>query len=386
MRTLRFLLRKEYLQIFRDRVMLAQILLVPIVQLALLANAATFEVRSARLYVVDEDRSPSSRRLVSDLTSTGRFVPARASTSMDDANAALLDRAVDVVLHLPRSFERDLVRRRAAEVQLVLSAEDGAAAGVSRSYAQRIIAAFAVERGVALRPTYAAVSASSPGGAAPPVRGTPRVEVRTRGWYNADLDYKHYMVPGILVQLVTIVGTMLTAVNIAREKELGTLDQLNVTPVTRSQFIAGKLLPLWSIGLVELTLGLVAAAWVFGIPIRGSIPLLFAMAAVYLLATLGLGLSISTLVETQQQAMFITFFVLMIYLLMSGLFTPIRSMPEWAQWLAQLNPMMHFVAIVRGIILRGAGFADVARPFAILVVYAAVVFTFAVRQYAKTTA
>jgi len=179
---------------------------------------------------------------------------------------------------------------------------------------------------------------------------------------------------------------MLTAVNIAREKELGTLDQLNVTPVTRSQFIAGKLVPLWSIGLVELTLGLVAAAWVFGIPIRGSIPLLFAMAAVYLLATLGLGLSISTLVETQQQAMFITFFVLMIYLLMSGLFTPIRSMPEWAQWLAQLNPMMHFVAIVRGIILRGAGFADVARPFAILVVYAAVVFTFAVRQYAKTTA
>jgi ABC-2 type transport system permease protein len=197
------------------------------------------------------------------------------------------------------------------------------------------------------------------------------------------MDYTHYMVPGILVALVTIVGTLLTAQNIAREKELGTLEQLNVTPITRGQFIAGKLLPFWVLGLVDLGLGLTVGYLVFDIPIRGSLLLLFGVAGVYLLVALGVGLWVSTLVETQQQAMFVSFFIINIYLLMSGLFTPIDSMAPWVQVATQINPVRHFVAISRAILVKGAGPAEIARPFLILAVTAVVVLTFAVRQHRK---
>jgi ABC-2 type transport system permease protein len=227
------------------------------------------------------------------------------------------------------------------------------------------------------------VSAADPGGTGPPLRGAPRIDIQTRGWYNPSLEYRHYMVPGILVVLVTLIGTLLTAQNIAREKELGTLDQLNVTPITRGQFIAAKLLPFWVLGLVELALGLAIGWALFGMPVRGSLVLLLAVASVYLVAALGLGLWISTVVDTQQQAMFVTFFVMVIYLLMSGLFTPIDSMPHWVRILAELNPVKHFVLIARAVLVKGAGLAEIQRPFLILVAYAGVVFWLAARQYRK---
>jgi ABC-2 type transport system permease protein len=377
-RTLRFLLRKEYLQIFRDRVMVLQMVLLPVIQLAVLANAATFEVKSARLVVVDDDRSATSRGRVSRLLASGRFELARPPLSPAAANEAMLRREAGVILHVPSDFERDLVRTRSAPVQLVLNAEDGAAAGVTFAYAQRIVADYAAEVAVTLHLAAAVGDA--------PVPGQGRLEVRTRGWYNPDLDYRYYMVPGILVMLVTVVGTLLTALNIVREKELGTLEQLNVTPITRGQFIAAKLIPLWSLGLVALTVGLLVARFAFHVPMRGSVPLVFATASVYLLAALGVGLLVSTLVQTQQQAMFVTFFIVLVYLLMSGLFTPVRSMPVWAQWLAQANPTMHYMEIMRAIMLRGAGLREIARPLTVLAMVAVGVFTLSVRQYAKRAA
>lgn len=368
MRTLRFLLRKEFIQIFRDRFMLGEMIMMPIVQLLLLSSAATFEVKTARVYVVDQDHSQTSRALIDRLQASRRFRVADASPSMGLANEAMLGRKIDMIVSIPADFEREIVRTRAARVQLALNAEDGAAAGVTQSYAAQIIAAYSRELGAELAP---AVSSAQP------------IEVRARGWYNPELDYQDYMVPGILVQLVTVVGTLLTAMNIVREKELGTLDQLSVTPLSRGTFIAAKLIPLWVIALVELTLGLLVARFVFHIPMLGSIPLVFAAAAVYLVAALGIGLWISTLVETQQQAMFVTFFIIMIYLLMSGLFTPIRSMPDWAQWLSQLNPMMHFIRIMRAVLLKGAGAVDVARPIGVLALFGVVVLTLAVRRYGK---
>jgi ABC-2 type transport system permease protein len=183
-----------------------------------------------------------------------------------------------------------------------------------------------------------------------------------------------------------MVGTLITAQNIAREKEMGTIEQLNVTPITRGEFITAKLLPFWVLGLIDLALGLLVGWLVFGVPVRGSLPLLFAAAGVYLIVALAIGLWVSALVETQQQAMFVTFFLLMIYLLMSGLFTPVDSMPRWVQLLSELNPVRHFVSIARGILLKGAGPRDVARPLGILIVYAAVMLTLAVRQYQKRLA
>lgn len=383
MRSLRFLLRKEFLQIFRDKVIVRMLFLMPLLQLLLLANAATFEVKSARLYVVDYDHSAMSRGMVDRLASSGRFVPTAASQSPAHADAAMLDRTADVILVMPQGFERDLVRDRRAAVQFILNAEDGAAAGVMQSYAGQILTAYSRELGAEVQPALASISARAE---APPQRGRPVIEVRRRGWYNAELEYRDFMVPGILVVLVTMIGTLLTAMNIVREKESGTLDQLNVTPVTRSTFIAAKLIPLWSLAMIVLALGLALAYFVFGVPIRGSLLLVFFAAAIYLVGALGIGLWISTVAETQQQAMFVTFSIMMIYMLMSGLFTPVRGMPEWAQWIAQASPVMHFAQLMRSVLLKGAGLTDVVRELAFLTVIGVAVLTLAVRQYRKRAA
>jgi ABC-2 type transport system permease protein len=381
-RTLRFLLRKEFLQIVRDRVMLRLIIAVPVVQLVILSNAATFEVKRAQMYLVDLDKTELSRGLVTRLTSSGRFVLREASQSMDAATEAMLSRQVDVIVRIPVDFERDLIRMRRAPVQLVLNAENGAAAGVTQSYASQIMFAYAAELAVEVAPSLSTAGATAE---RVPRRGVPNLEVRGRGWYNADLNYRDYMVPGILVLLVTIIGTTLTAMNIVREKEIGTLEQLNVTPVTRGTFITAKLVPLWTIAMLELTIGLLIARFLFDVPMRGSIALVYTGAAIYLVAALGIGLWISTLAETQQQAMFVAFFIMMIYLLMSGLFTPLRSMPGWAQWIAQFNPVMHFIRMMRAVMLKGAGIADVYQTLLILAAYGAAVVTLAVRQYTKRT-
>ena len=371
MRVLRALLRKEFLQIFRDKMLLREIILMPIIQLLVLSSAATFEVKTSRIYLVDRDHTAASRGLVDRLRASGRFRVVDASPSPELANESLLGRNADMILGIPSGFENDLVRTRVGNVQLVFNAEDGALAGVTNSYANQIIGTYARELNVSLSRS---------------VMESPRLEVRSRGWYNQELDYKHYMIPGILVQLLTVIGTLLTAMNIVREKEIGTLDQLNVTPVSKSAFIAAKLLPLLTIAMVEFTMGMAIARWLFGVPMIGSIPLVFFGAVIYLVAALGVGLWISTVVHTQQQAMFITFFLVLIYLLMSGLFTPVRSMPDWAQWIAEVNPVKHFIVIMRAVLLKGAGFTDILRPLGILAVTGVIVLSLAVRQYGKRTA
>jgi len=188
------------------------------------------------------------------------------------------------------------------------------------------------------------------------------------------------------VVLVTTIGTLLTAVNIVREKESGTLDQLNVTPVTRSTFIAAKLIPLWSLALLDLALGLTLAYLVFDVPIRGSVGVVPLAAGIYLVSALGIGLWISTVAETQQQAMFVTFSIVMVYMLMSGLFTPVRGMPEWAQWVAQLSPVMHFTQLMRAVLLKGAGLTDVMRELGVLTVMGVAALTLSVRRYRKRAA
>src|SRR5262249_52304735 len=250
---------------------LAQVLVVPVVQLLVLSNAATFQIRNTPTYVVDFDRSTASRGLIERFAASGHFRVDGRSASLDLANEALLRGDVTMVLTIPRDFEASLVRTGVAPIQLAVNAEKGSAAGIVQSYASNIVAAYAREleqRG------------SGPQEREPFRRAS--IDVRTRYWYNATLNYTHYMVPGILVALVTLIGTLLTAQNIAREKELGTLEQLNVTPITRGQFIAAKLLPFWVLGLVDLTIGLIVARVVFGVPMRGSILLLFGSAALYL--------------------------------------------------------------------------------------------------------
>ena len=370
MRTILAIVRKEVLQVLRDRIMLIQIFVPPIVQLLILSQAMTFEVKHTDLALVDLDRSPASERLVERFTASGRFDVALYTASGDRADDALLEREAGVVLRIPAGFARDLGRGTAPTVQLVLNAEDGAAAGVVQSYAAQILAAFSRAEILAM---------------AGPASGS-GVAVQTRTLYNPERGYLAYMAIGLLASLVTLVGILLTAQNIAREKEIGTLEQLNVTPITRGQFIAGKLLPFWALGLLELTIGLAIIRFVFGIPFVGSVAVVYAGAAVYLVAALSLGLLVSTVAETQQQAMFVTFFVLVTFFFLGGIFTPVQSMPGWAQTLAELNPIKHFAALLRAVLMKGAGFGDVAGEIGAMALFAAAILPLALARYRKTAA
>ncbi|GAB5537675.1 MAG: ABC transporter permease [Rubricoccaceae bacterium] len=376
MRTILTIIRKETLQVLRDKVMLVQIFVPPVIQLLVLAQAMTFEVKHTDLALVDLDRSPASERLVEDFTSTGRFEVSVVTASGDVADEALLRREANAVLRIPAGFERDLKRRRSPEVQLVLNAEDGAAAGVVQTYAGQILAAFSqaeAQRAQVL-----------PASSRPTRR--PGVAIQTRTLYNPQGEYLAYMAIGLLASLVTIVGILLTSQNIAREKEIGTLEQLNVTPITKSQFIIGKLAPFWVLGLIELTIGLAVIRFVFGIPFVGAVGWVYLGAAVYLFAALGLGLLISTVAQTQQQAMFVTFFVLMTFFFLGGIFTPVESMPDWAQTVAQANPIKHFAALLRTVLIKGGGLAEITRGLGAMAAFAGVALALALLRYRKTAA
>jgi ABC-2 type transport system permease protein len=376
-RTIFFLVRKEFLQIFRDHTTVFQIFMIPVIQLLVLANAATFDVKRVAMLVVDEDRTTVSAGLVQRLEAGRQFKVVRSQPSDAGVDQALLDREVTAVLHIPRRFEEDLVRRGWAPVQLILNAEEGATAGIVQSYANAILASYASELDRTL-PAARGGSSASP-------RVTP-LDLRTQRWFNPTRNYKHWMVPALMVSLTTIIGLLLTAQNIVRENELGTLEQLNVTPMTKVQFIAAKLIPFWLLALLIFSIGLAIGKLVFGIPMRGNLLLVYLAAAVYLIVVLGLGLGISTITRTQQQAMFVAFFVILIFLLMSGLFTPVDSMPEWAQRVAEANPVKHFVSIMRAVLMRGAGLETVGRPILGLAAAGAAVLALAVLRYRKSVA
>jgi ABC-2 type transport system permease protein len=373
MRTILYLVRKEFLQIFRDRTTVLQIFMIPVVQLLVLSNAATFDVKRVRMLVVDEDRSTVSAGLVQRLQAGRQFDVVRYEATDAGIEHALLDREVTAVLHIPRRFEEDLVRTGRAPVQLVLNAEEGATAGIVQSNANAILSSYARE-----------LDRSLPALPEQPARAAP-LDLRTQRWFNPTRNYKHWMVPALMVSLTTIIGLLLTAQNITRENELGTLEQLNVTPMTKVQFIAAKLIPFWLLSLLIFTIGLAIGKLVFGIPMRGSLPLVYVAAMVYLIVVLGLGLWISTITRTQQQAMFVAFFVILIFLLMSGLFTPVDSMPDWAQRVAELNPVKHFVWIMRAVLVRGAGLETVGPPMAGLAAGGVVVLALAVARYRKSS-
>jgi ABC-2 type transport system permease protein len=376
-RTIFFLVRKEFLQIFRDRTTVFQIFMIPVVQLLVLANAATFDVKQVALLVVDEDRSTVSAGLVQRLEAGRQFRIVRYEPSDVTVDQALLDREATAALHIPRDFEKDLVRRRRAPVQLVLNAEEGATSGIVQSYASAILSSYARELDRTLP--------VSRGGANPAPRVAP-LDLRTQRWFNPTRNYKHWMVPALMVSLTTIIGLLLTAQNITRENELGTLEQLNVTPMTKIQFIAAKLIPFWILSLVIFSIGLAIGKLVFGIPMRGNLLLVYLAAAVYLIVVLGMGLGISTITRTQQQSMFVAFFFTLIFLLMSGLFTPVDSMPDWAQRVAEANPVKHFVAVMRAVLVRGAGLETVGRPILGLGVAGVAVLALAVMRYRKSVA
>jgi len=370
MKTILALIRKEFLQIFRNRAMLPIIFGIPIVQLLILVNAATFDLKHIPMHVVDRDYSGTSRELTAMFTGSPFFTVESVSVSVQSADDALLSGRADVVLYITDGLERSLMRDGTADLPVTVNGINSNSAGLIMSYMTSIITDYNMSHAGKVWPA----ARYANGGI---------IQTHTSFWYNAGLTYSNYMVPGILVLLITIITMFLSSMNIVREKETGTLEQLNVTPVKKYQFIAGKLIPIWILGLCELAFGLSVGLVLFHVPVAGSLPLVFGMAAVYLIVILAFGLLISTVNNTQQQAMFVSFFFMIIFILMSGLFTPLESIPGWARAVNFLNPVKYFITIMRAVLLKGSGFTDIHREFFILLVYGCVLLALAVWRYRK---
>ncbi len=346
MRTLKFLLQKEFRQIFRDPSILRLILIMPVIQLLILPWAADYEIKNIKLAVVDHDHSEYSRQLINKITSSGYFILTDYSSSYDQSLDKIEKDKADLILQIPDHFEKDLVKENEAKLFMALNAINGVKANLGGAYLRSIIQDYNRD----VRTEWIQFPRFSP---------ETQIEVTSSNWYNPLMNYKYFMVPGILVILLTMVGINLTAINIVKEKEIGTIEQINVTPIKKYHFVLGKLIPFWLLGLLVLTIGLTIARIAYGIIPAGSFLTIYVFAALYLLAVLGLGLLISTYSVNQQQAMLLSFFLMMIFILLGGLYTSIDSMPEWAQWITKFNPVSYFIRVMRMVILKGSSLADI---------------------------
>jgi ABC-2 type transport system permease protein len=372
MRTLQFLLQKEFRQIFRNKAIVAIILVVPIVQLLILPLAANYEVKNINLALVDNDHSEYSQKLVSKITASGYYRLTGFSTSFKYAFKLIEADKADLILEIPHGFQQNLIKENEQKLFVAVNAINGTKANLGGAYLNTIIRNFNDDIRMQLM---------EPG----KFNFSPAIEITSSNWFNPLMNYRIFMVPGILAVLVTMIGSYLSALNIVKEKEIGTIEQINVSPIKKHHFILGKLIPFWILGLIVFSLGLLVSWLVYGITPLGSIILLYGFVAVYLLAVLGLGLLISTFSDTQQQAMFIAFFFLIIFILMGGLFTPIDSMPDWAKAVTKLNPVSYLIDVMRMIILKGSGIKDVQNHLYIIMLFAIILNSWAVWNYKKTS-
>ena len=369
------LLRKEFVQVFRDPRMRLVIFGVPIIQCLVFGYAVTMDVRHVRLAVIDHDNTPASRALIVAFTGSDYFDAVLQTPSESEARAAVDAADVGGILRIDAGFSRRLEAGRTAPVQLLVDGADSNTARLVLNYTQAITSAHA--RHILVAQTEARTGRAPPAGI---------VDLRPRAWFNENLESRNYFVPGIMAVLVMLVTLMLTGMAIVREKEVGTIEQIMVTPIRPVEFILGKCAPFVVIGFVDVVLvTLVGVGW-FGVPIRGSFLLLLAGMGLFLLSTLGIGLFISTVCSTQQQAMMTTFFFFFPAMLLSGFIYPIANMPEPVRWITIVNPLRHVLVIIRGIFLKGVG-AEVLWPqmLALLLIGLAVL-AFAVSRFRKTMA
>ena len=376
MKKLLFLLRKEFRQIRRNRFMIRAIIAVPILQMLILVPAITFEIKRIDLAVIDNDRSQASRELVSKLTGSSFFVVTATPATVTEAESMLLSGDADIALVIPPDFSRGLAGVTRPRLQVLADAVNASTAQLSWSYITSVIRDFNREVIISTGMIPANMAAIRTG-------SLPGISVSPRYWYNPKLNYKYYMLPGVLVILITAIGLMMTGLNLVREKESGTIEQINVTPIMKWQLIASRIIPFFIIGLFDLALGLGIGWLAFNIPFEGSLLLFFACAAIFLVAVLGLALFFSTMASTQQQFLFIAFFFVMVFILMSGIFTPTESMPLWAQQFNLVNPVAYLMRINRMVMLKGSGFSEIMRDMAMLTILALSYLSLAIRAYRK---
>lgn len=367
---IRYLIEKEFRQLRRNPFLPKLILIFPVVVLLVFPWAADFEIKNINLHVVDNDHSPYSTKLISKVSSTGYFRLMGKSQSYSEALKAIESDRADVILEIPQNFEKDLMNGQNPKVMITANTVNGTKGGLSSYYLMGILNDFSADIRNQL-PVTAEVSVS------------PQTEIVSQFRYNPYLNYKVFMVPALMVMVITMLCGFLPGLNIVMEKEAGTMEQINVTPVPRFIFILGKLLPFWMIGFVVITLCFGVAWLVYGLYPQGSFGTIYFFAAIYILVVSGFGLIISNYSETMQQAMFVIFFFMLIFIILSGLFTPINSMPRWAQIMTDFNPLKYFMQVMRMVYLKGSGIGEMKTQLFALLGFAVAFNSWAVMSYRK---
>lgn len=363
---LRELIRKEFRQVFRDPRMSRVVFVAPVVQLLVFGYAVSTDVRNTALFVVDHDRTQLSRELTDSFTASGYFrLIGRSDRPADIVEA--LDHARAVAgLEIPHGFASDVQSGRGASIQLLFDGSNSNVATVARGYAERIVQSFGIEHArIEIRPA---------------------IDLRDRAWFNPDLSSRNYNVPAVTGMIIFLVCLLLTALAIVREREVGTLEQLMVSPLQPIELIAGKLIPFAIIGMVDLLIVTVVGLLWFHVPFQGSFLLLLLASLLYLLSGLGIGLLISTVSNTQQEAFMSMFLIFLPAVLLSGFMFPVHSMPKIFQWITLINPVRHYLEIVRGIFLKGTGIAPLWPQYLALALIGISILTFAATRFQKRIA
>ncbi len=393
----RFLIWKELIELKEDPRLFGLVILAPIIQLLMLGYAATTDVRNVPIVVADADRSAASRDLVERFTASPNFSVIAVVNSVNEIDPYLERGRAWMALSIPSAYGASLGEGRPQTVQVIADGSDANSSNVALGYAANLVAGYAQELGARRAAAVGAGSGNGPpeglrqGYDGPPegghyVRGR-GIEARVRVWFNPRLESRDFMIPGVLAMLLLVVTTNLSSMGIVREKELGTLEQLNVTPLRRWELIVGKLLPYALIGMIDVFLVIAVAVLWFQIPLRGSVWLLIALTLVYLLTTLGLGLFVSTVSSTQQQAMMTTtFFFLTPMIWLSGFVFPIENMPVVIQLVTYLVPLRYFLVIVRSIFLKGVGLETLWPQVAALTAWGVAVLSLAIARSTKRSA
>ena len=378
---LRCIMRKEFRQVFRDPRMRAMLFMPPLIQLLIFGYAANLDVNTAHIAWMDQDHSSASRELLSQFQGSGRFQIV-AEPDSDAQMQKLLDQGkVDAVVRVMPGFARDVDRGRTTSVQVLLDGTNSNTASIVSNYAAQTIARYSAEVMAQLQRSKMVAGTMASGGAMHPA--VPQITARSRVWFNPDLKSRNYFIPGVVVNIITLVTLMLTAMAIVREKEIGTMEQLMVTPIRPMELILGKTLPFVLVGLWDMILVVAASLLVFHIPFAGNFGLLVVCTLLFLLTSLGAGLFISTISRTQQQAMMTTGLFFQPFFMLSGFSFPIRNMPVSMQILTYINPVRYFMEIVRGIFLQGTGISTLWPQMVALAVFGVTILWLSVLRFHK---
>lgn len=368
---LKYLLRKEFKQILRNAVLPKMIFVFPFMVLMVFPWAASYEIKNLNLSVIDNDNSTFSRQLTQKIISSNYFKLTDVSSNYRQALKSIEKNESDIILEIPAHLEKDFTNRQGAKVMISANAVNGMKAGIGMTYLTSILADFNVGIVQRLLPGNSTISQ------------VPKIEIDSQYRFNPYLNYRVFMVPALMVMILTLLCGFLPAISIVFEKEIGTMEQINVSPVPKATFILAKLIPFWLIGFIVISIGFFIAWAVYGLIPAGHFSSIYLFAGIYIFTVSGLGLVISNYAQTLQQAMFVVFFFMLVFIMLSGLYTPIDSMPEWAKWIAAFNPLKHFMFVMRSVYLKGSNPLQLMKELMALIGFAVFFNTWAVWSYRK---